>query len=167
MRFNFANSDVDLSQHISLRGVSKKRCCLRHVLSECDKRTLSYRWLEVRKHLSPFLKARRMVYFVPFASTDDGIAVNGTPQANTNSGMEEMRAKFNQSLQGENVSSGLVQSIHDAARAIELAILEHSSSLKPSWFSKAWLGVDKNAWVKTLSYQVSHVVSFNKCIFCQ
>ena len=166
MRFSFANSDfVDLNQHISLRGVSKKRCCLRHVLSQCEKHTLSRRWLEVRKHWSPFHKPRKMVYFAPFASTDDGIEVNGTPQASPNSGMEEMRAKLNQSLQGENVSSGLVHSIHDAARAIELAILQHSSSSKASWFSKAWLGLDKNAWVKTLSYQVSHAISFNQCKF--
>lgn len=155
MRFKFANIDVgDSNHHISLHCVSKKKCCLRHVLSEHDKHTLSCRWLEIRKHWSPFYKTRRMVYFVPFASTDDGIAVNGTPQASSSDGTEETRAKLNQSLQGENLSSGLVQSIHDAARAIELAIREHGSSSKTSWFSMAWLGVDKNASIKTLSYQV-------------
>lgn len=152
MRFKFSNSDVvDSNHHISFHGVSKKKCCLRHVLS---RPTLSRRWLEVRKHRSPFHKARRMAYFVPFASADDGVAVNGTSQASSSNSMEEMRAKLNEALQGKSISNGLVQSIHDAARAIELAIQQHSSSSKTSWFSKAWLGVDKNAWVKTLSYQV-------------
>lgn len=91
---------------------------------------------------------------MPFASSDDGVAVNGTPQTSSSSGMDDLRMKLTQSLQGEDLSSGLVQSIHDAARAIELAIQEHSLSSKTFWFSKAWLGIDKNASVKTLSYQV-------------
>ncbi|ONK74142.1 uncharacterized protein A4U43_C03F3200 [Asparagus officinalis] len=156
VRFSFANSDiVDSNQHITLRSVTKKKCCLRHVFSEYNKHILSRRWMEVRKYQSPFHKARRMVFFVPFASTDDVIAVNGAPQASPDSNMDEMRAKLNQYLQVEKVSSGLVLSIHDAARAIELAVREHCSSSKTSWFSKAWLGVDKNAWVKKLSYQAA------------
>lgn len=170
VRFKVANSDtVDTKQHISLRNVSKRKHCLRHVFSDYNNWP-SHRSLIPRKHWSPFYKARRMVYFVPFASADEGVAINGSPQPNPNNDLEEMRAKLNQSLQGEDPSSGLVQSIHDAARAIELAIHEHSSSSRTSWFSKAWLGVDKNAWVKTLSYQVDKMafqrtLLFASCVF--
>ncbi|CAA6668480.1 unnamed protein product [Spirodela intermedia] len=60
-----------------------------------------------------------------------------------------------QPLEGEDISSRLVQSLHDAARSIELALTEYSSSVKSSWFSKAWIGVDKNAWTRTISYQAA------------
>ncbi|KAK1352952.1 hypothetical protein POM88_052790 [Heracleum sosnowskyi] len=59
------------------------------------------------------------------------------------------------SSQGEDYNAGLVQTLHDAARVFELAIKEKSSKSKTSWFSTAWLGVDRNSWVKALSYQAS------------
>lgn len=156
VRFNFVCRDVvHLNQHLPNRYILKKTCYLRRVSSQYEKLTLSFRGLELKEHWTPFRGARRMVYFTPFASSDDGLAVNGTPQTSTNSDMDEMRVKLSQSLQADNVSCGLVQSIHDAARTIELAILEHSSSSKASWLPKTWLGVDKNAWIKTLSYQAA------------
>lgn len=91
---------------------------------------------------------------LPFASADDGVTVNGTPQASTSSDVEEMRVKLDQSLHEEEYSDGLVQFLHDAARVFELAIKEQGSFSGLSWFATAWLGVDRNAWVKTLSYQV-------------
>lgn len=92
----------------------------------------------------------------PLASADDGVTVNGTPQASTaSSDVEEIRVKLNRSLHSESDDSdGLVQFLHDSARVFELAIKETSPFSKLSWFSTAWLGVDRNAWVKTLSYQV-------------
>lgn len=93
---------------------------------------------------------------MPFASADDGVAVNGSPQPSTSSDVDEMRVKLGQSLQGEDYYTGLVQTLHDATRLFELAIKEQSSLSKLSWFSPAWLGVDKNSWVKALSYQVRH-----------
>ncbi|RRT63955.1 hypothetical protein B296_00042260 [Ensete ventricosum] len=96
-----------------------------------------------------------MTQSVALASTDDSVVVNGTPQATSNSEVGEMSIKLDEYLQGDDLSSGLVQSIHDASRAVELAIQEHSSLSKSSWFSKAWLGVDKNAWIKRLSYQAA------------
>lgn len=101
-----------------------------------------------------FRKSRRMEYLPPLQSADDGVAVNGSPQATTSTDIEGMRVKPSQSLEGEDHSEGLVQSLHEAARIFELAIKEQVSLAKISWFSAAWLGVDKNAWVKTLSYQV-------------
>ncbi|KAJ6808710.1 uncharacterized protein M6B38_165225 [Iris pallida] len=153
VRFNFGYNDVvHLNQHLPNPYVLKKKCYLRRVSPQYEKLTLSFRGRELRP---PFRRARRMVYFTPFASSDDGLAVNGSPQTSPNSDMEEMRVKLSQSLQAENASTDLVQSIHDAARAIELAILEHSSAPKASWLPKAWLGVDKYAWIKTISYQAA------------
>nr|GMC79446.1 uncharacterized protein LOC109149932 isoform X1 [Ipomoea batatas] len=66
-----------------------------------------------------------------------------------------MRMKLDLSLQSEDNSSGLLQSIHDAARLFELGIKQQGSLSSMSWFSTAWLGVDNTAWVKVLSYQAS------------
>lgn len=133
---------------------------MRHALSDYEKINLSSRWLESREHHLSFCKPKRMIQFFPLASTDDGITVNGAPQASSSSDLEEMRVKLDQSLQGEDIRSGLIQSLHDAARVFELAIKEHSSLSRSPWLSKTWLGVDKNAWVKTLSYQVSSISTF-------
>nr|GEU34400.1 hypothetical protein [Tanacetum cinerariifolium] len=100
-------------------------------------------------------KSRRARHLLPFASADDGVTVNGSPEASTSGDVEEMRAKLDQSLQNEEYNSALIQSLHDAARVYELAIKEQSSASKLSWFSTAWLGIDQNAWVKALSYQAS------------
>ncbi|XP_058088790.1 uncharacterized protein LOC131235589 isoform X2 [Magnolia sinica] len=149
----FCKEVLDLNNLQSLSN-SKRRCHLRHELSEHDKHNQMCRSLLFRKHHPTFCKARRMLRLSPLASTDDGITVNGTAQASSSSDLEEMKVKLNQSLQGEDISNGLIQSLHDAARVFELAIQEHGSS-KSFWFSKAWLGVDKNAWVKTVSYQAA------------
>ncbi|GKC74326.1 hypothetical protein Tco_1120209, partial [Tanacetum coccineum] len=100
-------------------------------------------------------KSRRARHLLPFASADDGVTVNSSPEASTSGDVEEMRAKLDQSLQNEEYNSALIQSLHDAARVYELAIKEQSSASKLSWFSTAWLGIDQNAWVKALSYQAS------------
>ncbi|KAL0347013.1 UNVERIFIED_CONTAM: hypothetical protein Scaly_1717300 [Sesamum calycinum] len=98
---------------------------------------------------------RRIDRLLPLASADDGVTVNGSPQARTSNDVEEMRYKLNQSLQDEDNNTGLVQLLHDAARVFELAIKEQSSLSKIAWFSTAWLGVDKSSWAKALSYQAS------------
>lgn len=83
------------------------------------------------------------------ASAEDGVAVNGMVSAGSE--VEEMRVKMDDCLE----SGGLVQAIHDAARAVELAVVERGSMSRSSWFAKNWLGVDRNAWIKTLSYQAA------------
>ncbi|KAJ8479193.1 hypothetical protein OPV22_022920 [Ensete ventricosum] len=154
---------ADRNQHIFYcRFFSKKRF-LRHVRSEYSKANPTCGWLDIEKYHSPIYQARRMTQSVALASTDDSVVVNGTPQATSNSEVGEMSIKLDEYLQGDDLSSGLVQSIHDASRAVELAIQEHSSLSKSSWFSKAWLGVDKNAWIKRLSYQAA-VHSFLQAI---
>ncbi|KAJ3676930.1 hypothetical protein LUZ60_002654 [Juncus effusus] len=74
---------------------------------------------------------------------------------NSSSEVEQMRIKLDKNLENEDLSTGFVQSIYDAARAIELAFLERSSAPKGSWFSRTWLGSDRYAWIKLLSYQAA------------
>jgi hypothetical protein len=129
----------------SQQSVLKKNCCLK--LSVLEDGSLSFSYRLVDNHKS------RTNRVSPCASADDGITVNGSGQASS-SNLEEIRVKLDQSLQGD-YSAGLVQSLHDAARVFELAIKEQSTLSKSSWFSTAWLGVEKGAWVKALSYQAS------------
>lgn len=88
------------------------------------------------------------------ASADDGVTVNGTPQASGSSDIEEMRIKLSQSLQGKDINDGLVQSLHDAARVFELAIKGHKAKSKMPWFPIPFFNADNDGWIKTLSYQV-------------
>ncbi|KAG5377286.1 hypothetical protein IGI04_041882 [Brassica rapa subsp. trilocularis] len=98
-------------------------------------------------------KSRRTMQTFPLASADDGVAaVNGTPHSDD---VEEMGARLSGSIQDEYNCDELVQSLHDSARSFELALLKKISSPMLPWFSSAWLGVDRNAWVKTFSYQAS------------
>ncbi|XP_037494364.1 uncharacterized protein LOC105635877 isoform X2 [Jatropha curcas] len=140
---------------LSSWGNSRKRCLLRHAFFMTNYRNLSYKLAAYRKSKWGYSKTKRLRHLLPFASADDGVTVNGSPTASKNTNVDEMRVKLNQSLQGEDYGDRLVQSLHDAARVFELAIKEQASLSKLSWFSTAFLGVDRNAWVKTLSYQAS------------
>ncbi|XVF55788.1 hypothetical protein PTKIN_Ptkin06aG0065100 [Pterospermum kingtungense] len=144
-RKRMANLDYLLTNWGNLR----KKCLIRQTLSE------NHRLLGCRKHVSAFRKSRKTGLRFPLASAEDGVTVNGSPQSSTGTDVDEIRVKLNQSLQDEDYSNGLVQSLHDAARVFELAIKEQGSLSKLSWFSTAWLGVDRNAWVKTLTYQAA------------
>ncbi|XWS59444.1 hypothetical protein CRYUN_Cryun08bG0122300 [Craigia yunnanensis] len=140
-----ANLDYLLTNWGNLR----KKCLIRQTSSD------NHGLVGCRKHFSAFHKSGRMGLRFPLASSEDGVTVNRSPQTSTSTDVDEIRVKLNQSLQGEDYSNGLIQSLHDAARVFELAIKEQGSLSKLSWFSMAWLGVDRNAWVKTLSYQAA------------
>ncbi|XP_072953403.1 uncharacterized protein [Typha angustifolia] len=146
---------VDLNHQRHYPRTSQRRCSLRDALSGYDEGTLRYRWLEYKRHSLPNRRDRRTKRSTLLTSPDDGVIVNGNSHASSNSDVEQMRVKLDQSLQSEDLSTVLIQSIHNAARTVELGLLEHSSSSKSSWFSKAWLGVDENAWIRTLSYQAA------------
>lgn len=107
--------------------------------------------------LSPFcnMKLKSFQSIIVSAASEDGIAVNRSSSSNSDGDLEKMRLKLNQSIRGEDASNDLVQCLHDAARVFELAIEKQGSLTRGPLFSKAWLGIDKNAWVKTLSYQAS------------
>ncbi|VAI75522.1 unnamed protein product [Triticum turgidum subsp. durum] len=148
-------SVVDLRSQKFHSQISKRKCYLTSSPSEFEKIILSARWLEFRRQRIAFQRTRRWVHSIPLASQDDGsgVSVNGVPQVDPASQMKEIRVELDKALQNEDISTGLVQSIHDAARSIELAFLDHSKSSINSWFPKMWLGVDNNAWIKSLSYQ--------------
>lgn len=147
-------SVVSLNYLITNWKYSRKRCCLRVAISEKNSYSLNYVFMGTRRGCSSLPNTRRLGQLYPLASSNDGVTVNGRPQASTSSDVEEITVKLDRSLQGEDYTDGLVQSLHDAARICELAIKERSSQSKISWFTTAWLGVDRNSWVKTLSYQV-------------
>ncbi|KAK8930992.1 hypothetical protein KSP39_PZI016668 [Platanthera zijinensis] len=145
---------VGATYWICCRSVLKKRSYLRHSSSESEKLNNKSRWLEFRKSSSR-KSSRSVVPFTPLASNDDSVAINGTSQRDPGRDIEEVKFMSDQSFQAENLSSVLAQSLHDAARSIELAFLEHSSLSKSPWFSRTWLGVDRSAWIKILSYQAA------------
>lgn len=136
---------------LSKWGSSRKGCLIRRGLLSSSDRGL----VGCRKFYLIFSKPRSRVHLFPFASGDDGMAVNGSPEAGTSTDLEKLRLKLNRSLEDEDFCDGLVQALYDAARVFELAVKEHKSHSRGSWFSMAWLGVDQNAWVKALSCQVS------------
>ncbi|XP_051150391.1 uncharacterized protein LOC127264873 [Andrographis paniculata] len=109
----------------------------------------------LRRQSINFRKSRMVDSFLSLSSSDDGMAVNASHQARTQEDVDEIRYKLNQSLQDGDCNTRLVQLLHDAARVFELEIKQQSSLSKKSWFSKNWLGVDKHAWVKPLSYQAA------------
>lgn len=128
--------------HLRLAGLDNRNCCLRHQLVGC------------REVFPSFRRLTRSGHLLPRASSDEGATINGSTQSSARGKVEEMRLKLNQSLQGKEYNDGLVQALHDAARVFELALKEQGSLSKLSWLSTAWLGVDKNAWIKSISYQV-------------
>ncbi|GAA0143980.1 hypothetical protein LIER_04540 [Lithospermum erythrorhizon] len=101
------------------------------------------------------MKSRGIQSQVPCAAADDGVTVNGSPQAPASNDVGDIRLKLDQSIQSEEYSTELIQLLHDAARVFELGIRKQSSLLNTTWFSTSWFGVDRNAWVKMLSYQAS------------
>ncbi|XP_057976816.1 uncharacterized protein LOC131163965 [Malania oleifera] len=136
-------------------GTSRKKCLMKDTVLYDNNHNLSCQLMAFSKYCSVFCKSRNVGGLLPFASADDGVTVNGSTQASTSGDVEEMRVKLDQALQTEDYSDGLVQSLHDAGRIFELSIRRQSMSQKISWFSTAWLGIDKNVWVKALSYQAS------------
>nr|XP_007145334.1 hypothetical protein PHAVU_007G230400g [Phaseolus vulgaris]ESW17328.1 hypothetical protein PHAVU_007G230400g [Phaseolus vulgaris] len=135
---------------LSKCGSSRKGCLIRY-----DLLSSSNPGLGCRKCYLVFSKSRRRVHLLPFASSDDGVTFNGSLPASTGTDLEKTRVKLNRSLEDEEFCDGLVQALYDAARVYELAIKEHKSFSRTSWFSTAWLGVDQNAWVKALSCQAA------------
>ncbi|KAG6604333.1 Mitochondrial proton/calcium exchanger protein, partial [Cucurbita argyrosperma subsp. sororia] len=150
-RTYFSCKRAKLDGLLSSWGNSRKRCLIRAVLSEKNDSSLNPSFIGFKKSYLQLCRKRNLS---PFASADESVTVNGSPQASTSSDVEKMRIRLDDSRK-QDCNDGLVQSLHDAARNFELAIKEHSASSKMRWFSTAWLGMDRNAWVKSLSYQAS------------
>lgn len=135
---------------LSSWGNSRKKCLIRAVLSEKNDCNINPSFIGFRKSYLQICKQRNLS---SHASADDSVTVNGSPQASNSSDVGKMRTRLDDSRK-QDYNDGLVQSLHDAARIFELAIKEHNASSKMRWFSTAWLGIDRNAWIKSLSYQV-------------
>ncbi|KAL8113466.1 hypothetical protein AgCh_020686 [Apium graveolens] len=149
----FNKSIADLDHEVLGRGYSRKRCHIRFSLFADDSLSINCKLVTFEIHSLSMCKTKRIRSLLPFASADDNVTVNGSSQPSTSSDAENLTLKFDQSLRGEDYDTGLVQTLHDASRLFELAIKQKSS--KTSWFSTAWLGVDRNSWLKALSYQAS------------
>ncbi|XP_010491166.1 PREDICTED: uncharacterized protein LOC104768809 isoform X1 [Camelina sativa] len=150
-------SRMSIGTFISCRRVVQFDCLYRG--NPRSRLFLTYDVLESKKFIlhRRLFGNKKMSSRRPFllASAEDGVAVNGNSQSRSSDDVEEMRAKLSGSLKDEYTCGELIQSLHDAARTFELALKDKISSSRLPWFSAAWLGVDKNAWVKTFSYQAS------------
>ncbi|CAN8259733.1 unnamed protein product [Cochlearia groenlandica] len=92
--------------------------------------------------------SRRLVQPFLMASPEDGgVVVNGSPSSKSSSDLGLVKYGSH--------CDGLVQSLHDAARTIELAVRDNIAPSRFSWVPSTWLGADKNSWARTLSYQAS------------
>lgn len=140
--------DVDLS-HWSSSGKRLLRC------REIENTNYSSSCIYVGVQKPHMLTHKRIQSLFPFASPDDGVTVDRDPESSTSRDVEAMRIRLDQALQNEDYNDGLVQSLYDAARVFELSIKERISLSKIFWFSVAWLGIDRNAWIKELSYQAA------------
>ncbi|XP_027366328.1 uncharacterized protein LOC113872737 isoform X2 [Abrus precatorius] len=136
---------------LSKWGSSRKGCLIRHDFLSSSNHGL----VGSRNCYLMFSKPRTGVRLLPFASSDDGVTVNGSLQGSASSDLEKLRMKLNRSLEDDEFCDGLVQALYDAARVFELAVKEYKSYSRMSWFSTAWLGFDQNAWVKALSCQAA------------
>ncbi|CAM6027488.1 unnamed protein product [Sphagnum balticum] len=56
---------------------------------------------------------------------------------------------------GGDQSKNLVHVLHETARVLQSALEEQKALTRGSWFAQKWLGFDKNAWMKSLAYQVA------------
>uniref|UniRef100_A0A1J3HRY9 LETM1 domain-containing protein YLH47, mitochondrial n=2 Tax=Noccaea caerulescens TaxID=107243 RepID=A0A1J3HRY9_NOCCA len=140
--------------------ISCKKAVRLDCISDCwsnprSQLLVRYGFLERSLNRQPLKRSRRLVQPFLLASADDKVVVNGSPQSRSSSNFGKLRANFTGSVQDESNCNGLIQALHDAARTIELALKEKIAPSRFLWFSATWLGADRNAWVKTLSYQAS------------
>ncbi|CAM6050673.1 unnamed protein product [Sphagnum compactum] len=56
---------------------------------------------------------------------------------------------------GGDQGKNLVHLLHETARMLQSAMEEQSTLTQGPWFAQKWLGIDKNAWLKSLAYQVA------------
>ncbi|CAK9200674.1 unnamed protein product [Sphagnum troendelagicum] len=56
---------------------------------------------------------------------------------------------------GGDQGKNLVHLLHETARMLQSAMEEQSTLTCGPWFAQKWLGIDKNAWLKSLAYQVA------------
>lgn len=98
------------------------------------------------------------------AAFEEGTSVNGRMEKSA-IGLLEICSDSGGLMPGGGADQGrnLVHALHDAARAFQLGLEKQKNLASRPWFPQKWLGVDKNAWMKSLAYQVCDV--FNLFLF--
>jgi diphthamide synthase subunit DPH2 len=85
----------------------------------------------------------------------DGVLCRVFPsESSTTERYDETRNFFDSSIYSTVINTDIVQNIHESARMFQVAFEKHKSLTKGPLFTKAWLGVDHNAWIRSISYQV-------------
>ncbi|CAM6031588.1 unnamed protein product [Sphagnum compactum] len=92
-------------------------------------------------------------------TSEEGINMNESVSGSEN-GRAELRFKLGAAAMpsgggGGEQSKNLVHVLHETARVLQSALEEQKALTRGSWFAQKWLGFDKNAWMKSLAYQVA------------
>lgn len=123
--------------------------------------------LQVRKMLKKYhqnavwpskRRVKRLHALASSAPSEKGVACHGTPITNTNTNTDiwdEARKMLDASLDSMATDRDMVQALHETARMFQVAIEKQRSLTKGPWFTKAWLGIDHNAWIKSIAYQAA------------
>lgn len=89
------------------------------------------------------------------SSSSSSASLNGSLDRSANARVrffdEEALGSGNQG--GNQGNKNLVQALHDAASVFKSAMEDQESLTRGPWFAQKWLGIDKNAWMRTLAYQ--------------
>lgn len=89
------------------------------------------------------------------APSEEGIQCHDpTTTKETTEVWDEARKMLDASLGSTAADTDMVQMLHETARMFQVAIEKQKSLIKGLWFTKAWLGIDHNAWIKAIAYQV-------------
>ncbi|CAK9873735.1 unnamed protein product [Sphagnum jensenii] len=92
-------------------------------------------------------------------TSEEGINLNESFSRSEN-GRAEPRFKLGAAAMpsgggGGDQSKNLVHVLHETARVLQSALEEQKALTRGSWFAQKWLGFDRNAWMKSLAYQVA------------
>jgi hypothetical protein len=68
---------------------------------------------------------------------------------------EKARLSASSDPVGGPLGDELVSALHKEAERLRHALVEQESLTKGPWFAQKWLGIDKNAWMRSLGYQAS------------
>lgn len=101
-------------------------------------------------------RTRRLQVRVFSAPLEEGVTVHDMPLTKSNNdSWDDTRKMLDASLDFVATDSNLMQALHEAARMFQMAIEKQRSLTKGPWFAKAWLGIDHNAWIKSIAYQAA------------
>jgi hypothetical protein len=99
-------------------------------------------------------KLMRSVVVVAASKSAEGVSVN----ERTGRRVERARSLEELAEGGESLAQvqgrSLVHAVHESARVCLVRLEKQKTLASRPWFRLKWPGVDKNAWMKALSYQV-------------